>query len=975
MLNQIVSLFHSFTQSSRLLRLSTPLGANILLAESVHCDESLCTPYSVTIGALSLDAGISLRSLLGQPALLQLLTVETGAERAFHGRITAVELAGANGGMARYVLTVQPWIAFLGHGRDSRIFQDMTVFDILDAVFGAWQSTLAPAWRFDIADRAVYPVRSLTTQYQESDLAFVQRLMAEEGLFYFFEHEAAPDSPGLGAHCMVIADHNGAFTPHAGQAIRFTQPGAVMKDDAMDRWRSEINLATNAVGMRSWNYRARSSVAAASASQEDHEPDRELAWRDTPGPYAYANRSQGQRLAENHLQALDARRETFTGAGTVRTLRPGTLFTLTGEAVLDLADSDDGRTFIATRAVHIMHNNLHADLRAAADALPVTATLTRLLAHGSYRQGERPLYRNRIEAIRAAVPYRPLPPENKPTVPGQQTAIVVGPPGAVIHTDRDHRVKVQFHWQRGGADGMGHSRLAHPAPDTHTGAPGDDRAGTWVRVATALAPVAGANWGANAIPRVGQEVLVDFLEGDIDRPVIIGALYNGRGAPDAQGNQVLQGGGAATGNAPPWFPGEGGGHAHAAVLSGLKSQAMQASQRGDQAYSQLVFDDTAGQPRVALQHHAGAHDGTAQLNLGHVRHQTDNQRLQPAGFGAELATAHSLALRAGQGMLLSADARRGGYGSQLDAREAQGQVGASHQLQVSLAQTAQQHKAVLAGDSATPAELPALASLEHVQQVIGATAPGGGQGSGFSEALLQLSSPSGIVAATPASALLSSAGGASMTAGQDINHVAQGSHALAVQAGISLFTYGKAVNEQKPNQETGIRLHAASGKTSSQSQSGATRITADKAVTVASTAQGVNVAAAKHVLLAAQGATLRLEGGNIELHAPGKVDFHASMKELGGPASSEAVLPALPRHDYQYAQKFQLMDPLGLPLANQAYTVYVADQQELRGKTDAQGMTNLIDTAQSERTYIIFDRDLQWICEDEDDEDTDICSC
>ena len=120
---------------------------------------------------------------------------------------------------------------------------------------------------------------------------------------------------------------------------------------------------------------------------------------------------------------------------------------------------------------------------------------------------------------------------------------------------------MQFHWQRGEHS---HSRLAHPVPDGHSGAPGDDTAGTWVRIATAMAPVAGANWGAVAVPRVGSEVVIDFIDGDIDRPVVIGSVYNGRGAPDAQNNQVAQGAGVATGNAPAWFPGESGAHPHPA---------------------------------------------------------------------------------------------------------------------------------------------------------------------------------------------------------------------------------------------------------------------------------------------------------------------------------------------------------------------------------------------------------------------------
>jgi type VI secretion system secreted protein VgrG len=167
-----------------------------------------------------------------------------------------------------------------------------------------------------------------------------------------------------------------------------------------------------------------------------------------------------------------------------------------------------------------------------------------------------------------------------------------------------------------------------------------------VRIATPLAPVAGANWGTVAVPRIGSEVLIDFLDGNIDRPVVIGSVYNGQGAQDAQNNQVAQGAGAATGNAPAWFPGVADAYAHGA-LSGLKSQAMASSQTGSGAYSQLVFDDSPGEPRVALQRHAGPHSGTDELNLGHLRHQTDNQRLQTAGFGAELKTEHGAALRPG----------------------------------------------------------------------------------------------------------------------------------------------------------------------------------------------------------------------------------------------------------------------------------------------------------------------------------------
>ena len=953
------------TQDTRLLRLTTPQGAAQLLVECVRGEEAIGKPFAFDISTLSTDAAIPLKSLLGQPALLELVTA-AGPEalRPFHGHITAIELSGSNGGLARYAVRLEPWTAFLVQNRDSRVFQDLSVCDILDAVLGSWQGqgTLVPEWRFELADRAAYPKRSLCTQYQESDWAFAERLMAEEGLFYYFEHRSD-------GHVLVIADHNGAFQANAQAAVRFTQPGAVMREDSMDRWRMQASLLTSEVALQSWDYRTLDQRAASAASVDDGGIP--LSARDVPGAYAYSGREHGQRLAERRLQALDVARKNMTGAGTVRTMAPATRFSLQGEAVT--GDSGD---FIVTRVLHLMHNNLAAQMRSNIQRELGQAALQLLndsdLAESRHAVGnaiaERPLYRNRIDAIEAAQPYRSAAPWKRPTVQGQQTAIVVGPSGAPIHTDRDHRVKVQFHWQRGDNS---HSRLAPSLQAGDTGAPADDSAGTWVRVATPLAPIAGANWGSNTLPRVGQEVLVDFLEGDIDRPVIIGALYNGDGQADAQHNKVGAGTGAATGNAPVWFPGESGGHAHPASLSGLKSQAMQSSQAGSGAYSQLVFDDSPGQSRVALQRHAKPHQGTAELNLGHLRHQSDNQRLHAVGFGAELKTEHALALRSGQGMLLSTHAARGASGNVLDARSAQNQVESARQLQVSLTDQAKTHKADLPKQKEAD-KLPVAQGLQRTADTLSARANGGAPA--FDAPLLQVDSPSGIVAATPADALLASETTSSVTANQDINFAAQANLLHSSAGGISLFTYGKATAKEKPNQETGLHMHAASGKYSSQSQDAATKLTADKAVTVASINAEVNIAAKQHVLLTTQGAAIRIEGGNITLNAPGKVEFKASKKELAGPGSSENELPKFSRPDMKFAQRFQLLDTSGLPLKEEPYTIYVADQQEIRGKTNAQGLTSLVDTEHSESTYIIFDRDLQWVCEeDSDDEDHAHC--
>lgn len=234
-----------------------------------------------------------------------------------------------------------------------------------------------------------------------------------------------------------------------------------MKADSIDRWRTESRLLTNAIESGSRDYRSvrqRQVSASGGACQADL-----LCSRDTPGVHAWETREQGERLAENQIQACEATRHV--AAGTVRTFAPGTCFTLHGHARFDQANSDDGRSFVITSATHLMHNNLAADMLDTVGKLlgpgPVAGAAAHepelRLARARHVPGERPLYRNRIEAVPAGVPYRSTGQVGhgriihpRPTVRGQQTAIVVGPPGAVIHTDRDHRIKVQFHWRRGG---------------------------------------------------------------------------------------------------------------------------------------------------------------------------------------------------------------------------------------------------------------------------------------------------------------------------------------------------------------------------------------------------------------------------------------------------------------------------------------------------------------------------------------------
>lgn len=358
----------AIAQANRLLDLRTPLGDNRLVAETLSATEQLSGgAYRLEITALSDDAHIPLKALMGQPVTLRLQTaLDREQPRLWHGHATAVRYLGANGGLARYGLTVEPWLAFLRARRDSFAYQDKTVIDIVDSIFGDYkgQGTLAPQWRWEVKDRAVYAKRSLTIQYRETDYAFIERLLAEEGLFYWVEH--ADDG-----HTLVIADHNDAFKAGPQASVRFARADVTETEDSIQHWSPRHRWQTNAVRMASWDYRsAQARPVSAQADTGKLANTLDLVSDDYPGQYAYEDSAQGERLAHNALAALRVRQQSVEGAGTVRTLAPGQRFELTGHY-----QQGGPSAFVVIAITHQARNNFDADLgRAVSEAQGATAT-------------------------------------------------------------------------------------------------------------------------------------------------------------------------------------------------------------------------------------------------------------------------------------------------------------------------------------------------------------------------------------------------------------------------------------------------------------------------------------------------------------------------------------------------------------------------------------------------------------------------
>jgi len=1007
-------LLGGLTQQQRLLRLHTPLGTDALFAEDVELWEGVgpvngpalgdapadargasggmsadaAWAFDASLGpiraglrlvvrALSTDAHLELKTLIGQPALVELLCQDSRTDlRPWHGHIVAAALMGSDGGLARYRLVIEPWLGALAHKTDAWVFQGLSVPQILDELFGAWQGSggagqLSPAWRWDLSDATVYPKRSLCIQYFESDLDFALRLMREEGLFCWWEHSGDADSASLGAHTLVIADHNGAFAANPQARVRFTASDHTLGEDSLTRWTSVNRVASARVAMRSRDHRglgARPVEASVTSNGSAPSPMGELAIVDVPGAYAYEDSAQGQRLVNRQAEALAAVRARALARGPWRRAQAGTRFTLLDHPRHPGLD-DTRDSFVVLAAQHRARNNFSADEKARFVGLAQAILRDQGLGGKPARDDETPLHEAALLVQPVAVPVRvgsadacaqtvaadgrhgvmsgrgwvhgegrgegsgePAAaslfdahaaaslgqPEVRlnvrPTVRGTQTAIVVGGSEGDLHTDRDGRVRVQFHWQRGAASSH---RLSAERGDN---APASAASFTWVRVGKSLA---GGNFGAVFTPRIGQEVLVAFTGGDIDRPVVIGAVYNGQGAPDAQGNRVAGGAANASGNAPAWFAGQQTagdleGHQHGAVMLGHKSQELGASRSGLGGFNQLVFDDSPAGNRVELSTTTQA----TRLQLGALLQQQDNQRLALRGHGLELATAAHGALRAGSGLLISAHAQAAstGTGQQLEASEATNLLQSAQSLVHTLAESAQAHRAQLASEPAVagataqdkarqlPSEqgLYALIDSLQVKSSSQSTAAGGadenavaidggfGAVAAWGRPDLVLAAPAGIGLFTPASAVVSAGSNITLSAGQDLHAIAQGNHATVAKDGVVLFTYGKATASAKPNTETGIALHATSGSVLSSSSTGATRLTASAALDVSSSKANVLVASPKQILLTAAGAAIQMDAGSITIMAPGAVKFKAAMKVLTGAGSGSQAVASPP---------------------------------------------------------------------------------
>ncbi|WP_460046436.1 type VI secretion system tip protein TssI/VgrG [Pseudomonas sp. S2_H01] len=451
-----------FTQLTRLAQVSSPLGPDVLILKNMSGGDELGRLFEYELQLTSKDESIDLNQLLGKPVSLSLQL--SAGSRYFHGVVSRCSQNVDTGQFARYQVTLRPWLWLLTRTTDCKIFQHLTIPQIIKQVFRDLGFS-------DFEDALSRPYREweYCVQYRESSFDFVSRLMEQEGIYYFFRHEKD-------RHVLVMADAYGAHHPAPGyDSVPFYPPdGQHRERDHISDWRLAQAVQPGSVELNDYDFqRPGARIDVRSAMRRPHTAG-DYPLYDYPGTYVQSG--DGEHYARTRIEAIQSQHERVELSGNARGLGSGHLFSMSG-----FSRQDQNREYLIVSTRYLI----------AQESLET----------GSASAGLQ--FESALGCIAAQQSFRPLPITPRPIVKGPQTAIVVGPSGEEIWTDQFGRVKVHFYWDR-------HDQS-------------NENSSCWIRVSQAWA---GKNWGSMQIPRIGQEVIVSFLEGDPDRPIITGRVYN-----------------------------------------------------------------------------------------------------------------------------------------------------------------------------------------------------------------------------------------------------------------------------------------------------------------------------------------------------------------------------------------------------------------------------------------------------------------
>src|SRR5216684_6559000 len=462
-----------YTQEKRLITIQSPLGKDALLLLGLSGHEGISQLFHFSANLLSENHSISFKDIVGKQVTLQ-VHHSGDDQRHWNGFVSRFACVGGDNRFSYYRAEIVPWVWFLTRTADCQIFQQKTIPEIIKKVFQdhGFQD-------FQDRTQGSYPQREYVVQYRETAFNFVSRLMEEYGIFYFFQHDQK-------SHKLIFADkpspsvHKNCPVQHK---VRFNySPGSTfLKEDIVGSWGAEQELRPGKYALTDYNFQTpNTSLMANVQTVAEIGGNTKYEIYDYPG--IHTKKSEGDTTTKVRMEEEEALHHLVTGSGNCRSFASGYKFHLDEHSRPDMNGD-----FLLTE---VTHSASVGDSYSGSGA------------------GSQETYTNHFTCIPFAVPYRPQRVTPKPIVQGPQTAVVVGPAGEEIYPDKYGRVKVQFFWDRLGKK--------------------DENSSCWVRVSQ---PWAGKNWGSINIPRIGQEVIVEFLEGDPDCPIITGRVYNDEQMP------------------------------------------------------------------------------------------------------------------------------------------------------------------------------------------------------------------------------------------------------------------------------------------------------------------------------------------------------------------------------------------------------------------------------------------------------------
>ncbi|OCZ53111.1 type VI secretion system Vgr family protein [Acinetobacter seifertii] len=797
---------------------------------------------------LSTNATIQLKSFIGIQAAVDIVT-ERGELTRVTGIITHAQQGQSDGSLTLYKLTLEDPTALWKYRRNSRVFMNKSVVEIWEILFKEWQvknPLFAASLSLDLSGLTqTYDVRPFVMQHNESDWDFLTRLLRSENISWLIDeaqHIVPSTDTSIQAQKLKLIDANSQYQPLDRKTIRYHRSSAVEQYDSMTRLTAERSLQPNVMHIQRWQAEILEQEEGIGSVQSKHQHSEqydnatlglEQAWNYAPAwigdlkgedGVTKSGNQQVERLNQNLHNYYEAQAKRFIAQTTVRDAYVGYYFELNEHPEIDQHESSD-KSFLIVSKNFFNQNNLPKDLNDQINGLLAQSNWS---IQNPENSDERQA--NQLILQRRHIPTTPAyNPQTHSPVTHPQRAKVVGPEGEEIYVDEWGRIKVRFLFTRN--DDHSH--------DGGAGTNNNDTDSAWIDV---LTPWAGEGYGARFLPRIGEIVVIDFFNGDIDRPFVMGRIHEAQRHPPKFDNK---------GKLP-----------DTKKLSGIRSKEVSGG-----GFGQLRFDDTPGQISTQLQSSHGA----SQLNLGKLSHPKDKAESEDRGEGFELRTDQWGALRAGQGLLVSTHKQDNAKGEHLDAEVAKKQLEGSQTNSKALSDIAKNQK---------------TDEIESIEQLKDFASQIQQQIAKFQKALLLLSSPDGIALSTSEDIHISADAQINQIAGDSINISTQKNVIAHAQNRLSLFAV-----------QSGLKAVAAQGKVEIQAQSDALDVLANKGITISSTEDRIEISSPKEIVITGASSQITLNGSGIFPKTGGKFQVNAGhhVFQGGASASVQSSLPPPPK--------------------------------------------------------------------------------